>query len=328
MRKHILQFFGGCAIVSTVVASVFWYVGNHYSNYSAEKNIIVDQTNDDYVVDLFQKRNISKNSFVTKIYLKIFRFFKKNVLFGEYELPTHVSIIDALNIITSGNVVIHKICIPEGFSVAQVVDRLNANEYLQGQILDTPKEGSLMPDTYRFKYPATKQAIILMASHAMNKFILEAWENRPDNCMLKSAYELIILASIVEKERTKTDAKIIAKIYLNRLQINMPLQADPTVIYAITHGRRLGRPLTFKDLKEKIPGNTYVYKGLPETPICNPSREAIEAVLYPSNHDFLFFAHDSSGRIYLAKTYKEHLCNAKIIRSTFDKSLFKKEQIK
>lgn len=328
MGKRVLQL-AGVILVSLGVLTIISLSCYHYctkpSGYVSERPVIVERTTDAYVVDLFEQKGISVSRFLTKLCLKFFYFSNKEVKFGEYDLPNNVSITDALEIITSGKVVIHKICIPEGFSVVQVLNRLKKNEFLLGEVEVTPLEGSLLPDTYTFKYPTTRQEIIDMAKCAMEAFVKVAWANRPQDCTLKSPEELINLASIVEKERAKTDAAIISGVYLNRLKIGMRLQADPTTIYAITHGKKLGRPLRLSDLKLKLPHNTYVIQGLPETPICNPGREAIDSVLHPQKHDYLFFAHDRNGKIYLAKTYEQHKANAKKTRVTFKKEDFKKD---
>lgn len=324
--KSILQFLSGVFAICLVLLSTGIYFCLKSSDYFSEGTLIVTRTDGEYLVDLFDKKNISSAKFLTGLCLKWMQLHDKEPQIGEYKLYDSISLLRALEIVSSGKSVKHKICIPEGFSVAQAIHRLEKNEFLSGEIEEVPPEGSLMPDTYTFKYPTTKQEIITRAKRAMSEFIKKTWQERPKNCELKSPEDLVKLASIVEKERTKTDAASIAGVYLNRLKRGMRLQSCPTAIYAITHGKRLGRPLTFSDLQLRSPYNTYRKAGLPDTPICNPGRESILSVLYPHRHSYFFFAHDRSGKIYMSETFEEHKKNAKKVHQTIKKEDFKKEE--
>ena len=146
----------------------------------------------------------------------------------------------------------------------------------------------------------------------MNNFIDQEWPKRSKNCVLKSKQEAIILASIIEKE-TNCEHSEIAGVYTNRLRKGMRLQACPTVIYALTFGEKLGRSLTKKDLKLESPFNTYIRAGLTPTPICNPSRASILAVLHPATTDNLFFVFDKISKHLFSKTYAEHLRKKRIL---------------
>lgn len=296
------------------------------SHYVAKASVIVERVDEEYLIKFFEKEKISKSRIMIKLGLKWLRFCGGRIQIGEYTLRDNISLKEALTVLSSGNVVKHKICFPEGFSVAQVLHRLNENEFLLGEVEEIPEEGSLMPSTYTFKYPTTRQEIIEQAKKAMAEFIKEVWQNRPRSCEIKSPEDLLKLASIVEKERTKNDAAVIARIYLNRLKKGMRLQADPTTIYAIAHGKKLGRPLRYSDLMLKSPYNTYTKAGLPITPICNPGKEAVISVLYPQNHNYFFFAHDKDGRIYLSESFDEHKKKANMIRKNRKDDVYKKKE--
>jgi UPF0755 protein len=283
------------------------------SSYIPERNFIVEQTDDDSFSRLLVDKKISNNFAIAKLTIKIMRLFRYRTRFGEYSLPEHVSLLEAIKIIDSGSVVIHKITIPEGFSVLQVMRRLEKDENLLGEIESFPPEGSLMPDTYCFKYPTQKKDIIHMAKKAMKDFIKCEWPKRSPKCFLKNSGEALILASIVEKE-TNVEKEKIAGVYLRRLKIDMKLQSCPTAIYAHKKGDKLGHQLKYSELTIADPHNTYVYKGLPPTPISNPGKDSIIAVLHPEETDDLFFVCDRDGKHVFAKTYDEHKRNIAKVR--------------
>jgi UPF0755 protein len=191
--------------------------------------------------------------------------------------------------------------------------RLNKTEDLLGEVVQIPPEGSLLPDTYCFKYPTQKQEIITMAQSAMREFIRKEWPKRSEKCTLKTPDEALVLASIVEKE-TNIEREIIAGVYFHRLKIKMKLQSCPTAIYAHKRGDSLGHALKYSELTIDDPYNTYVYEGLPPAPITNPGRESIIAVLHPQETDNLFFVYEGEGRHAFAKTYDEHKRNIARIR--------------
>ena len=146
------------------------------------------------------------------------------------------------------------------------------------------------------------------------KAINNAWEKRAENLPLKSKEELLILASIVEKETgVNAERGKVASVFINRLNIDMPLQTDPTIIYALTLGKTdLGRSLKHKDLEVNSPYNTYINKGLPPTPICNPGLKAIEAVAHPENTPYLYFVADGNGGHRFGKNLSEHNANIRL----------------
>jgi UPF0755 protein len=268
---------------------------------------------DDGFSQLLIDQKISDNFIITKLSVKIMKLFKYGAKFGEYSLPRRVSLFNDIKIINSGKVVIHKITIPEGFTAVQVVRRLKKDENLLGDIEQPPPEGSILPDTYCFKYPTKRQDIISTAQKALQKFIRQEWPKRSRLCTLKNVNEILTLASIVEKE-TNIEKEMVAGIYLQRLKIGMKLQSCPTAIYAHKRGERLGHALKYRELTIDDPYNTYVHKGLPPTPISNPGRSSILAVLHPLETENLFFAYEGGGKHVFSKTYEEHKRNIARIR--------------
>lgn len=227
---------------------------------------------------------------------------------GEYSIPRRASAKMVMDILVSGQTYIRRVVIPEGLTSAQIVEILNNAKGLVGIISQTPKNGTLLPETYHYSYGDTKEGIIVRMQNAMKRVIDAEWENRADNLPLKSKQEAIILASIVEKETSKdAERAMVAGVFINRLNKKMRLQSDPTVIYAVTDGRLdLNRSLKKKDLKIQHPYNTYVIPALPAGPIGNPGKEAIKAVLNPAQTDALYFVATGRGGHAFAKTLKEH----------------------
>ena len=222
-RKYLYFSLGFISILVCVV-SFFLYFIYKPSDYIGREGFIVDYPeNDTYVTKILCDNGISDSRSLTKIAIKILKWFDIHAKFGEFDLPDKVSLIEALRILDSGRNVIHKITIPEGFSVIMAMHRIEKNEHLKGDIVEVPKEGLMMPDTYVFKYPETRQSIIQRSKRAMTEFLEREWPKRASNCIAKTPYEALILASIVEKE-TASEHKMIAGLYTHRLKIGMRLQ--------------------------------------------------------------------------------------------------------
>lgn len=236
---------------------------------------------------------------------------------GDYAINAGESISSIVQKMQNGEVIQRFVTIPEGKTSYEIVQILNANDDMQGEIKTIPPEGSLLPETYAYRKNATRFEIIASMQELMNKTFQKAWENRVENLPFDTMEEALILASIVEKETSVPDeyAKV-AGVFINRLRKGMPLQTDPTVIYGITLGKHknegkgpLGRRLLRKDIQKDTPYNTYTRNGLPPTPICNPGKAAIQAVLNPESHDYLYFVADGTGGHAFGKTLAEHNSN-------------------
>jgi UPF0755 protein len=236
---------------------------------------------------------------------------------GEFSIPARYSIANVLDILQNGKTIQRKFTIPEGLTSWQIVQILNDNEFLEGEIDDIPPEGSLMPDTYFFAKGDSRTQKIARMQAAMNNYIAKIDTKILDDLPLSTREEILILASIVEKETSvASEYPKVAGVFLNRLRINMALQTDPTVIYGITKGKHknegkgpLGRRLLTKDLRADTPYNTYTRSGLTPTAISNPGRGAIDGVLNPDTHEYLFFVANGQGGHAFAKTYADHKKN-------------------
>jgi UPF0755 protein len=216
---------------------------------------------------------------------------------GEYDIPPYTSIVNIVRMMHEGRSVIRMFTIAEGLTSSEVVDALNNNPVLTGTIDAVPAEGSLLPESYRYDYGDSRMAFIARMKKAMQDKLNEVWAGHEGDLPLHTPQDAVVLASIVEKETAKTDERPrIAGVFYNRLRLNMRLQSDPTVIYAITKGRdTLDHALTHEELSYPSPINTYTSDGLPSQPICNPGFAALQAVAHPEHNDYLYFVADGTG---------------------------------
>ncbi|CAK0739643.1 Endolytic murein transglycosylase [uncultured Gammaproteobacteria bacterium] len=227
---------------------------------------------------------------------------------GEYLFPAGASIAAVVELLRQGKTVVHRLTVPEGWTSAQVVALIKAEPALSGDLTLTPAEGSLLPGTYHFSLNDGRNALVERLRAAMTVALREAWAARAKEVTLASPEQVLVLASMVEKETgLAAERPRVAGVFLNRLQAGMRLQSDPTVIYALTKGGApLGRSLTRADLKTESAYNTYYAEGLPPGPIANPGKAALAAVLNPERHELLYFVADGSGGHVFAKTLAEH----------------------
>ncbi|MCJ8322681.1 MAG: endolytic transglycosylase MltG [Rhizobiales bacterium] len=236
---------------------------------------------------------------------------------GEYIIPPNATMRDIMNIFVGGQSIQHKITFAEGLTTQQILDKLKIAPLLTGEIKYTPAEGSLMPETYLFENGSSRTAILAEMEKSQKRFLADLWDTRAKDLPLKSMEEVVILASIVEKETgVARERPQVAAVFVNRILQKMRLQSDPTIIYGITKGAYiLDRQLRKSEIKAKTAYNTYVINGLPPTPIANPGKQAILAVLNPADVDFLYFVADGTGGHVFAKTYKQHQKNVKKLRA-------------
>jgi UPF0755 protein len=227
---------------------------------------------------------------------------------GEYLFKQKASLQDVIDTLVSGRQILHSVTIPEGLTSQQVVQRLRDNDLLAGDIREIPREGTIMPDTYRVSRGMARTALIAQMQAGQNRLLDQIWDRRAADLPLRSKYELVTLASIVEKETGRADERTrVAAVFQNRLQKRMRLQSDPTIVYGLVGGRgTLGRPIQRSEITRPTPYNTYVIDGLPPGPIANPGRAAMEAVANPSKTRDLFFVANGNGGHVFAETIDQH----------------------
>jgi UPF0755 protein len=227
---------------------------------------------------------------------------------GEYEFKKAASMRQVLDTLVEGKSISHKITLAEGLTSQQIVERIQANPELKGTLTEIPAEGTLLPDTYRFQIGDSRQDIIERMQVAQQKFLAKVWQERDSDIVVQTPEEALILASIVEKETSRADERpLIASVFENRLRKKMRLQSDPTIIYGLVGGKGvLDHPITQEELDRETAYNTYKINGLPPTPIANPGRAAIEAVLKPAKTKDLYFVADGTGGHAFAPSLDEH----------------------
>ena len=227
---------------------------------------------------------------------------------GEYQFMPGQSVREVLEKISRGEVFFRRITLAEGLTSGQMLYQIASAPDLSGEISIDVREGELLPETYSYELGASRDSVIMQARQAMQKAVAEAWEKRAGNLPIKSPEDMVVLASIIEKETAVADERpLVASVFVNRLRKGMKLQTDPTVIYALTEGVfELGRSLKKADLKIDSPYNTYKYYGLPPGPICNPGKEALLAAVNPAETSFLYFVADGKGGHNFAVSLNEH----------------------
>jgi UPF0755 protein len=227
---------------------------------------------------------------------------------GEYEFRKYATMRSVLDTLVEGKSIEHKVTLAEGLTSYQIVQKLLVHPELKGEITEVPPEGSLLPDTYRFGRNDTRQDIIERMQAAHKKFLAKVWETRDPEIVVTTPEEAMILASIVEKETGRADERpLIASVFQNRLRKNMRLQSDPTIIYGLVGGKAvLDHPIQQDEVDRETAYNTYKISGLPPTPIANPGRASIEAVLRPAKTKDLYFVADGTGGHVFAPSLDEH----------------------
>ncbi|MCR5880534.1 endolytic transglycosylase MltG [Phenylobacterium sp. J367] len=228
---------------------------------------------------------------------------------GEYEFRSGTSMARVLRDIQAGRVVRHLVTVPEGWTSEMAWEAVHKAPVLTGEA-PVPAEGTLLPDTYQVQRGDSRSTVIQRMAEAQDKLMADLWPKRQPGLPFDTPQEALTLASIVEKETgIAAERPRIAAVFVNRLRSGMRLESDPTIIYGVSKGRPLGRGILLSELNARTPWNTYQIDGLPPTPIANPGRAAIEAVLNPPTSDELFFVADGSGGHVFASTYPEHQRN-------------------
>ncbi|MBU1627744.1 endolytic transglycosylase MltG, partial [bacterium] len=269
------------------------------------------------IIDNLKRENLITKSLYFKIYLLLN---KKKLKAGEYDITTDLTPIKLAEIFTTGKPKLHKLVILEGFTIYQIASQLDtlgitskydfielAENFSSPDFPSIPEnlEGYLFPDTYYFPRKSSPNTVIKTMLKKFQSVISEFSED-----IEKSHYtlqQLITIASIIEKETSYDPEKQnISSVIHNRLQKNMLLQCDPTLIFAI--GDRYDGNIRLKDKKIDSPYNTYRYFGLPPGPICNPGKNSIHSAIYPEDSPYLYFVSKNDGTHYFSKTLKEHNC--------------------
>jgi UPF0755 protein len=249
--------------------------------------------------------------------------------FGEFEFQNGLSYYQLMKKISSSDVVQRKISFPEGLLTQEIIDIINKENLLTGKIEVKIHEGDLLPETYYYTIGDTKNDIVIRMKKDMNEVIERAIQNN-NNPHLKNKYDILKMASIIEKEAKFEEEKpIISSVFTNRLDKKMRLQSDPTAMYEITNGKvDLHRAPTPSELRSGKTHNTYMINGLPLTPICAPSKTSILAAVNPAKTNYLYFVWNGTdqGSHIFSENYEKHIENIKILRANRNKSIIDRSE--
>jgi UPF0755 protein len=236
--------------------------------------------------------------------------------YGEYLFQRQASLRDVVDTLIEGKVIQHQMTIPEGLTSEQIVARLLEHDVLSGPIKEIPKEGALLPETYRFTRGTTREQLLQRMQQAQRRALQDAWERRSPDLPIQTPEQLVVLASLIEKETSRADERSrVSSVFINRLKQKMKLQSDPTIIYGLVGGKgTLGRPIMRSEIEQATPYNTYVISGLPPGPIANAGRAALEAAANPSRTRELYFVADGTGGHAFAENLEQHQRNVARLR--------------
>ena len=267
------------------------------------------------IADLLQREGVIEQPIVF-IGGVLVRRARDELKFGEYMFPRRASLRDVVNIIVEGKVIQHQFTMPEGLTSEQIVARLMENEILTGNIKEIPREGTLLPETYNFTRGTTREQMIQRMQHEQRRVLQEVWDRRAPDLPIEQADQLVVLASIIEKETGKPEERSrVSAVFVNRLKQRMKLQSDPTIIYGLVGGKgTLGRPIMRSEIELKTRYNTYVIDGLPPGPIANPGRASLEAAASPARTKELYFVADGTGGHAFAESLDQHQRNVVRLR--------------
>lgn len=264
---------------------------------------------------------IIANRYVFSLIMKILNKYQLPIISGEYRFTQNNSTFTIINHLIKGKRVVRKFTIPEGITINSVIKIINTTEGLLGLIEENLTECNILPNTYYYYYGDQKDTLIKKMKNAQKEFLQKSLKYY-DYQILKNEQDVLNLASIVEKETAlDSERAIIAGVYLNRLRLNMRLQADPTLIYSLSNGDGvIDHALTRAELKIDSPYNTYLKAGLPLTAIACPGKKSILAVISPIEHNYLYFVANDIDKSHLfATNLLQHNINNKIRKSLKNK---------
>ncbi|MFV9615573.1 MAG: endolytic transglycosylase MltG [Gammaproteobacteria bacterium] len=313
-------------IASIVLLLGFYFSAKIYSQMHAELTITEPETivfSRGSSIRTLANQLIEKDLLENKKYFLIWGKINRQetrLQAGEYVITPGLSLAELLKNMVAGNVVQHDLTLIEGYTFRQILQTIWQNPIITKQLKSLSDEeimtalghegehpeGRFYPDTYYISRGVSDIELLNRAYDEMARILQEEWQQREEDLPLKSSYEALILASIVEKESAIAEERpLIAGLFINRLRKKMRLQTDPTVIYGI---KNYDGNIRFRDLRKDTPYNTYTRHGLPPTPIALAGREAIHATLHPDKTKYLYFVAygDGSGKHVFSTNLKDH----------------------
>lgn len=312
----VLNFFMSLAVLSIIAMGGLLYWGKIEFEESGplrqDRTVLIQPgTGLEKISNILERQGVISNRWLFTGAVKIYKSASK-LKAGEYLFKSGSTMRSVMDTLVQGKSILHTVTFPEGWTSKQIVDRIGANSILSGEIDEVPPEGTLLPETYRFTRGETRQELLDRVKKAQARVLLDIWERRSADLPISSPEEMVILASIVEKETGKSDERTrVAGVFINRLNKKMRLESDPTILYGLYKGDAWteSRKIFRSDLKKPNPYNTYQIARLPPGPIGNPGKSALEAVANPSRTNDLFFVADGTGGHTFAETLADHQRN-------------------
>ena len=312
--KRLLAFIAVCAVLTVFAGlAIAAYAGVNYK-YERAKEGPAEQISFTVprgaglssIAQQLEKEEFIDSALLFKAVTKL-RGNEANFKAGEFYLSKNMSMAAVYDGLANGKAILYPFTAAEGLTSAMIVRALDNVPTLKDDNPDVPAEGTLLPETYLTPRGMTQSQLLQKMALAQKQLLDEAWENRDPTIPVTTKAEAIILASVVEKETgIGMERGMVAGVFTNRLRQGMKLQSDPTIIYGITQGEPLGRRIRRSEIDRRTDWNTYQIAALPKTPICNPGKDAILAVLNPAETDALFFVADGTGGHAFARTLREH----------------------
>ena len=310
MIKYLPRLF---AIFLIASFTLFGSLKSFYNNKITIESFTYEVKPNSSVLDLYNGIYDSNNFFEKSLFLiGIYLFDLRTIQAGEYLIDD--SLYKVLTKMKLGETITYKFVISDGtnkFDLSSYINTLKLNNDCKDfsciDLINNSIEGLLLPDTYFYKKNTNLSLLLNKSSAELKNYVDIIWKDKPIDNPLKTKYEGIILASIIEKESSSVEEKMkIGGVFLNRLKIKMKLQADPTIIYGLMPD--FNGDITKKDLRDKSNlYNTYVINSLPPTPISMPTKSSLDAAIMNSPNEYLFFVADGEGKHIFTKTYYEHL---------------------
>ena len=268
--------------------------------------IATDDTDDD-IANKLADNNLANSYYCAKLAIFLMEQLGYKCKPGEYKIDKESSTIEVIKKLNNHEIIVHNIVIFRGWTVKDVKKCLNERNDLCGELSQEINEGEVFSGKYEFVYPTSKNGILTKMKEKSEQIRKNLWNERSNDCAVKSLSEALILSSVVAKEAmVEDDINLVASVFTNRLKINMPIQSDPTIFYAINEENL---KISFREfIKKDHPYNSYKNVILPPTPIGCPSEKDFKAVVCPVNTEYIYFIGDKiSPKMHFTKSYKEHI---------------------
>jgi len=312
MNKY-LKIMGVLVLLLVCAVLITWQQIDKKRYQSGDALVIAQGASSHSVAKLLQQKHVIESAMLFRLAAR-FGGMATQIKAGEYAFSGEMNMLDVLDKLVAGDVLLHQVTVPEGLRTQEILQLLANHSHLpltywqaalQSMLHGKEEEGVLLPETYTYSVPIRPKEILMSMVKAQTRVLKEI---KPE-----SAERIRIVASIIEKETSLDKERVLVSAAIhNRLRLGMPLQMDPTVIYGIwkRDGVFSGN-IHRKDLKTDTAWNTYTNKGLPPTPICNPGAASLYAAANPADVDYLYFVADGSGGHAFAATLEEHQANVK-----------------